>query len=98
MANFSDSTPLSFLTVGDLRRLIAEAVRTEPEKRYVKGMAGIMEIFRCSRTTADKIKASGVIDAAIIQTRAGGTFTTNVEQARELFKLHNGYLPKGVAD
>lgn len=38
-----------------------------PEKHYEYGIAGIAKIFGCSIPTANRIKKSGVIDAAITQ-------------------------------
>ena len=55
----------------------------ESEKRYVYGLAGIMEIFHCSISTASRIKSSGVIDKAIKQ--KGRTIVTDVELALKLF-------------
>ena len=40
---------------------------TPSEKRYVYGIAGICDIFCCSKATAIRIKKSGVIDKAITQ-------------------------------
>ena len=40
---------------------------TKTEKRYVYGIAGICEIFGCSKPTAIRIKKSGRIDSAITQ-------------------------------
>lgn len=37
------------------------------QKRYVYGIAGICEIFSCSKPTAIRIKKSGRIDKAITQ-------------------------------
>jgi hypothetical protein len=62
------------VTVGDFLDLIEERVNTkvvvdttQENKRYVYGLAGIAELFNCSKTTANRIKQSGKIDGAIRQ-------------------------------
>ena len=42
---------------------------TEPfsQKRYVQGYQGIATLFGCSKSTAQRIKKSGIIDEAITQ-------------------------------
>lgn len=42
---------------------------TEPsnQKRYVQGIMGIANLFGCSKSTAQRIKKSGIIDDAITQ-------------------------------
>ena len=81
---YSNDTPLSFLTVGDLRQIIADAIKPS-EPRFVRGLAGLMEFFRCSHTQAVRIKASGVIDAAIKQNVARGAFLVDADLALSLF-------------
>lgn len=71
----NDSMPLWQLTVGEFRQLLKEwgnlsSPNVTPvgrEKKYVYGIPGIAELFQCSVATANKIKASGRIDNAIIQ-------------------------------
>ena len=74
MIRIDPNTRIIDLTVGELMELI-EAAQTEkttpqaptaPEKRFVYGIAGIAQVFNCSMTTANRIKASGRIDRAII--------------------------------
>ena len=38
-----------------------------PEKHYEYGIEGLAKVFKCSIPTANRIKKSGVIDAAITQ-------------------------------
>lgn len=40
---------------------------TAPEKHYEYGIEGLARVFGCSIPTANRIKKSGVIDAAISQ-------------------------------
>ncbi len=81
------------MTVGELLDLIKiqvdhpeEAAKPAITKNYEYGIAGIARIFGCSRTTACRIKASGVIDAAIVQT--GRTIVVDPELALQLMKAH----------
>lgn len=81
MKNYSkamnENTRLIDLTVGQLQDLIYETVNrsiakvntniTSNEKKLVYGIDGIAELFGCSRTKANEIKQSGIIDKAVIQ-------------------------------
>lgn len=79
-------TPLWQLTVREFMELqeqIKPKVKIEkPEKKYVYGIAGIAELFGCSKTTANAIKQSGKIDKAIIQ--VGRKITVDAELALSL--------------
>ena len=73
MIRIDPNTRIIDLTVGELMELL-ETIKTAPqeapkapEKRFVYGIAGIAQIFNCSMTTANRIKASGRIDRAIKQ-------------------------------
>lgn len=73
----NENTRLIDLTVGQLQDLIYETVNrsiakvntniTSNEKKLVYGIDGIAELFGCSRTKANEIKQSGMIDKAVIQ-------------------------------
>ena len=69
-----------------VRELIKEKVpdkeEQKKEKLLVYGLDGIAEIFNCSRTTAQRIKNSGVLDKAI--TQVGRKITINVDKALEI--------------
>ena len=77
------------LTVGQLMDLIAKAqapvVEKKPEqtKRLVYGISGIAQLFNCSMTTANRIKASGRIDDAI--TQHGRIIVVDADKALLLF-------------
>lgn len=68
-------------------RMVAEEIvamqkpqKQEPKQsRTLKGIPGIMEIFKCSRSKAAKIKASGIIDNAI--TTTGRMFIVDEQKA-----------------
>lgn len=91
MIKIDPNTRIIDLTVGELMELI-EAAQTEkttpqastpPEKRFVYGIAGIAQVFNCSMTTANRIKASGRIDRAIMQN--GRIIVVDADLALELY-------------
>ena len=91
MIKIAPKTRIIDLTVGELMELI-EAAQTEkttpqaptaPEKRFVYGIAGIAQVFNCSMTTANRIKASGRIDRAIMQN--GRIIVVDADLALELY-------------
>lgn len=53
-------------------------------KKYLRGLKGIQDLFKCSKSTAYNIKHSGRIDEAISQ--IGNTFIVDAEKALELLK------------
>lgn len=55
-----------------------------PEKHYEYGIEGLAKVFGCSIPTANRIKKSGVIDAAI--TQVGRKIVVDAELALELAK------------
>ena len=81
--------PLWQLTVGEFLELTNQTptvtVDNMPtEKRLVYGIAGIAQLFNCSMTTANRIKASGRINRAISQ--HGRIITVDADLALELMK------------
>lgn len=86
----TSNTRIIDLTVGQLMELFAKvqapAIITEaPEKakRLVYGISGIAQLFNCSMTTANRIKASGRIDDAI--TQHGRIIVVDADKALVLF-------------
>lgn len=72
MEHINDETLVVTLTIGQLKQFIANQIptvqpQTKQEKQYAYGLKGISEIFGCSVHTANQIKQSGKIDAAISQ-------------------------------
>lgn len=65
-----------------------EAGKSEParKKNLVYGIGGIAQLFNCSKTTANRIKASGIIDKAISQT--GRIISVDADLALELMKKY----------
>ena len=85
----TSNTRIIDLTVGQLIDIIAKAqapaVEQVPEqtKRLVYGISGIAQLFNCSMTTANRIKACGRIDKAISQ--HGRIIVVDAEKALVLF-------------
>lgn len=87
---YNSETPLWQLTVGEFlelqnQREVPPTVIDTTSEKYVYGIAGIQEIYGCSKSTANRIKKSGNIDKAISQT--GRTIVIDRELALKLFKL-----------
>lgn len=61
----------------------ATQAQPEEEKRLVYGISGIAQIFNCSMTTANRIKASGRINDAI--TQHGRIIVVDANKALQLF-------------
>ena len=89
VGTITPETRIIDLTVGQLMDLIAKAqatvVEKKPEqtKRLVYGISGIAQLFNCSMTTANRIKASGRIDDAI--TQHGRIIVVDADKALLLF-------------
>lgn len=87
--NIDLNKPLWQLTVGEFLELMNQnqVIITDnnpAEKRFVYGLAGIAQLFNCSVTTANRIKASGKIDKAISQ--CGRMITVDADLALALMK------------
>lgn len=74
MSNYPLNTPLSFLTIGDFLEILKQAqIKENPtnkdfsKKEYAYGLIGLAKVLGCSKTTAWKIKKTGVLDRAISQ-------------------------------
>lgn len=95
-SRLTGDTRLIDLTVNDVREIVADVVREElaasapagnpaegtDKDRYVHGIAGIARLFGVARSTANRIKQSGVIDEAISQ--CGRSIVTDTVRAIEL--------------
>jgi len=85
--------PLVSCTLADFKAILSEILRdnqleslaTAPPKKYVYGLAGLMKLFGCSISTAERIKQSGVIDRAISQT--GDIIVVDAELALDLLRV-----------
>ena len=84
-------TKVGDLSLGELLNALRGVTTQEPEpqpapqprKAMEYGIGGIMRIFNCSRTQANRIKQSGIIDGAIRQ--VGRLIVTDPEKALELW-------------
>lgn len=84
---------LATATLSDIKAMITEAVREatlsavaeeEEKRRHVYGLAGLANLLGCSVSTAERIKASGVIDEAITQHK--GIIIVDAEMALDLLR------------
>lgn len=93
----NESTPLSFLTVGQFLQLLNDKVQQTPaapapapsdnQKRLVYGLAGIRNLFNVSHATAFKYK-EGILKDAVSQ--RGRKIVVDVDLALELFNSKDG--------
>jgi len=97
---FNETTPIWQLTVGqfldlmDSRHPYEQAARKSPERRYVKGLHGIISLFGCSKPTAMKLKNTIIKDAV---SQNGRVIITDAEKAIQLFKKYqemHSFVPK----
>ena len=81
------------LTLGQLldavearvRQVLADGEATQKKqegKRYIYGLKGLAQLLGCSKTTASRVKQSGVIDRAI--TQVGALLIIDADMALEL--------------
>ncbi len=89
-SNIPDEKRIVDMTAGELRQLFAEFGEVRKTPRVLKGYAGMMEVFHCSRSKARQIKESGVIDSAITQEGAGCSFLVDGDEALRLYKRWYG--------
>lgn len=94
--------PLFQLTGNEFLSLVRQALKPGDEeqirpwkgentkKRLVYGIAGIARLFNCSMTTANRIKASGKIDAAI--TQCGRMIAVDADMALQLLGKENNSI------
>ncbi len=80
-------------SVDDLVYAIKEGLRIEPEcqeptsvrKHYVYGLQGIADLFGCSKSSAARIKKSGILNTAISQ--VGRLIVTDADLALDLMNI-----------
>lgn len=86
---FNETTPIWQLTVGQFLKLMdsrnshEQTTKKSPERRYVKGLHGIISLFGCSKPTAMKLKNTIIKDAV---SQNGRVILTDAEKAIQLFK------------
>lgn len=64
---------------------LSKTTVSKNQKVYVYGINGLASILGCSRPTAQRIKSSGKLDAAISQ--SGRTIVIDVDKALELIRI-----------
>ena len=85
--------PLATATLADLYEVIREllndnkcnAVVDLQEKKYVYGIKGLASLLGCSIATAERVKASGILNPAISQ--HGRTIIIDVEMALDILRI-----------
>ena len=90
MEKKDENKPLWQLTVSELKLIIAQLIEDkfalkECEKKpttRVYGINGLAQLLHCSRTTANQIKKTGIIDEAI--TQVGRKIVIDAEMAIKL--------------
>ena len=96
MENELHNKPLFQCTLGDFKAILSEVLREKQlesladapdQKRYRYGLAGIMDLFGCSISTAERMKQSGILDPAISQ--VGGIIVVDEQMALDLVNLSN---------
>lgn len=58
-----------------------------PQKHFIYGMKGLAQLLGCSLSTANRIKKSGVLNAAIVQ--RGKIIVIDADLALDLLRTHN---------
>lgn len=84
-----DSTPISMLTVGQLKSIIIsspERTESSKTKRLVYGLDGICKLFNCKESRAQKLKNT-IIKEAVSQD--GRTIVVDADLAIELFEKNS---------
>ena len=73
-----------FLLINKEKVTAKASAEVTPEKHYEYGIKGLAKVFGCSIPTANRIKKSGIIDAAISQ--IGRKIVVDAELALTLAK------------
>ena len=89
-----DGKDLVYLIKGVLSEQIKQphSESQKEEKHFVYGVMGIAQWFGCSKSTAARIKNSGVINDAI--TQIGRKIVVDADKALALIKERNGSVLK----
>lgn len=78
------------LTWGELKDAILGLLQEQPRNEHsdmIKGIAGIMEEFKCSQRTASRLK-DGILAPAVQQAGKGCTVLLDREFAKKLYKQY----------
>ena len=90
--------PLATATLADLYEVIREllndnkcnAVVDLQEKKYVYGIKGLASLLGCSIATAERVKASGILNPAISQ--HGRTIIIDAEMALDILRISGKHM------
>lgn len=89
LMNVDDSTPISMLTVGQLKQIFPNSFGASSppgEKRLVYGLQGICDLFHCKESRAQQLKNTVIKDAV---SQNGRTIVVDADKAIELFEKHS---------
>lgn len=91
---YSREVKVSDLTLGELLDSIDEHFHQkerEAESAKIKGISGLADFMHCSYRTAQRLKNSGRIDKAIIQ--SGRTIVIDQQKLVRILHGNRGYTP-----
>ena len=81
------SSTINIVLVKELVNTLLSGTTATQQRRVVKGIAGIVELFDVAPSTAQRYK-DGFLAPAIQQAGKGCSFVVDVEIAKELFNNH----------
>lgn len=83
-----NNTLLSELTIGEFLELQKKQFLLFSAKtiKYEYGLKGLAKILGCSRSTASRVKSSGILNDAIYQNKKNGNIVIDKEKALRLYK------------
>ena len=81
--------PFARMVAEELVAIRQESPLPQEPSRKLKGIPGIMEIFKCSRSKAIEMKASGELDEAIIN-YGGRSFLIDEQKALAIKEKKQG--------
>lgn len=82
----TSDTPLVELSVGDFVGLLKDYAPSElEEEKYIYGIKGLATFLNCSVSQAMRIKSSGKLDEAIVQSSKGSSIIVDKKKAKEIY-------------
>lgn len=89
--DFAESFAKAIVRVSDIEAATKNA-KSVVQKHYVYGLQGLADLLGCSKSTAFRIKKSGVIDVAISQ--IGKNIIIDADLAIDLLKVRKSNSKK----
>lgn len=86
MFSINPHTPLWQLTVGEFIELQKHIHSISANQKYEYGIKGLAKVLSCSKSKAEKVKKSGVLDKAIYQ--QGRTIIVDKEKVMECLRTN----------